>query len=205
MYGIHFEWGGGCMAAKNIEEAVEVMAQHLLEGQDIIELVDVEYVKEHTDWYLRVYIDKEGGIDIEDCQELSEKLEAELDEKNIAYKKDIQVGIMVETAAASLIADIFAKEADFFSIGTNDLTQYTLAIDRQNAKLDRFYDSHHPAVLKMIQMVIDSAHEEGIWAGICGELGADLTLTETFVKMGIDELSVSPAMVLPVRNKIINA
>ena len=90
-------------------------------------------------------------------------------------------------------------------IQADDLTQYTLAIDRQNAKLDRFYDSHHPAVLKMIQMVIDSAHEEGIWAGICGELGADLTLTETFVKMGIDELSVSPAMVLPVRNKIINA
>ena len=102
-------------------------------------------------------------------------------------------------------ADELAKEVDFFSIGTNDLTQYTLAIDRQNAKLDRFYDSHHPAVLKMIQMVIDSAHEEGIWAGICGELGADLTLTETFVKMGIDELSVSPAMVLPVRDKILNA
>ena len=112
---------------------------------------------------------------------------------------------MIETPAAVMIADHLAKEVDFFSIGTNDLTQYTLAIDRQNAKLDRFYDSHHPAVLKMIQMVIDSAHEEGIWAGICGELGADLTLTETFVKMGIDELSVSPAMVLPVRNKIINA
>ena len=102
-------------------------------------------------------------------------------------------------------ADELAKEVDFFSIGTNDLTQYTLAIDRQNAKLDQFYDSHHPAVLKMIQMVIDSAHKAGIWAGICGELGADLTLTETFVKMGIDELSVSPAMVLPVRDKILNA
>ena len=93
---------------------------------------------------------------------------------------------------------------DFFSIGTNDLTQYTLAIDRQNAKLDRFYDSHHPAVLKMIQMVIDSAHEEGIWAGICGELGADTSLTETFVSMGIDELSVSPSMVLKVREAVRN-
>ena len=119
--------------------------------------------------------------------------------------KEVEFGVMIETPAAVMIADDLAKEVDFFSIGTNDLTQYTLAIDRQNAKLDRFYDSHHPAVLKMIQMVIDSAHEEGIWAGICGELGADLTLTETFVKMGIDELSVSPAMVLPVRNKIINA
>ena len=95
------------------------------------------------------------------------------------------------------------KEVDFFSIGTNDLTQYTLAIDRQNAKLDMFYDSHHPAVLKMIQMVIDSAHKEGIWAGICGELGADTTLTEQFVAMGIDELSVSPAMVLPVRERVV--
>lgn len=110
---------------------------------------------------------------------------------------------MIETPAAVIIADELAKEVDFFSIGTNDLTQYTLAIDRQNAKLDMFYDSHHPAVLKMIQMVIDSAHKEGIWAGICGELGADTTLTEQFVAMGIDELSVSPAMVLPVRERVV--
>ena len=129
----------------------------------------------------------------------------ELDAEGIAYNKNLEIGIMMETPAACMMADVLAKEAAFFSIGTNDLTQYTLAIDRQNSKLDNIYDSHHPAVLKMIQMVIDSAHEEGIWAGICGELGADLTLTETFVKMGIDELSVSPAMVLPVRNKIINA
>ena len=114
-------------------------------------------------------------------------------------------GIVPVREPDRMIADELAKEVDFFSIGTNDLTQYTLAIDRQNAKLDQFYDSHHPAVLKMIQMVIDSAHKAGIWAGICGELGADLTLTETFVKMGIDELSVSPAMVLPVRDKILNA
>ena len=110
---------------------------------------------------------------------------------------------MVKTLPMSIIADELAKEVDFFSIGTNDLTQYTLAIDRQNAKLDMFYDSHHPAVLKMIQMVIDSAHKEGIWAGICGELGADTTLTEQFVAMGIDELSVSPAMVLPVRGRVV--
>lgn len=97
------------------------------------------------------------------------------------------------------------KRLTFSVLEPTDLTQYTLAIDRQNAKLDQFYDSHHPAVLKMIQMVIDSAHKAGIWAGICGDLGADLTLTETFVKMGIDELSVSPAMVLPVRDKILNA
>ena len=139
-----------------------------------------------------------------DIQKIVAEVAKELEEEKLPYAIPEQ-GIMIETPAAVMIADDLAKEVDFFSIGTNDLTQYTLAIDRQNAKLDRFYDSHHPAVLKMIQMVIDSAHEEGIWAGICGELGADLTLTETFVKMGIDELSVSPAMVLPVRNKIINA
>ena len=141
--------------------------------------------------------------EIREAKALIEEIKKELDEKGIAYNKEIKVGIMVETAAASLMADVFAKEVDFFSIGTNDLTQYTLAIDRQNAKLDMFYDSHHPAVLKMIQMVIDSAHKEGIWAGICGELGADTTLTEQFVAMGIDELSVSPAMVLPVRERVV--
>ena len=142
--------------------------------------------------------------EVKKVKEIMEEVKAELSAEGLPYK-EVEFGVMIETPAAVMIADDLAKEVDFFSIGTNDLTQYTLAIDRQNAKLDRFYDSHHPAVLKMIQMVIDSAHEEGIWAGICGELGADLTLTETFVKMGIDELSVSPAMVLPVRNKIINA
>ena len=106
---------------------------------------------------------------------------------------------MIETPAAVMISDELAKEVDFFSIGTNDLTQYTLAIDRQNLKLDRFYYSHHPAVLKMIQMTVENAHKQGIWAGICGELGADTTLTETFIKMGVDELSVSPTFVLPIR------
>lgn len=142
--------------------------------------------------------------EVQEIKKICAEVRAELDTSGIEYG-EVELGIMIETPAAVMISDLLAKEVDFFSIGTNDLTQYTLAIDRQNAKLDRFYDSHHPAVLKMIQMVIDSAHEEGIWAGICGELGADLTLTETFVKMGIDELSVSPAMVLPVRNKIINA
>ena len=112
---------------------------------------------------------------------------------------EVEEGIMIETPAAAIISDLLAKEVDFFSIGTNDLTQYTLAIDRQNSKLDEFYNPHHEAILRMIKMVIDNAHKEGIWAGICGELGADTELTERFVEMGIDELSVSPAFVLPIR------
>ena len=140
--------------------------------------------------------------EVQKVKEIMAEIRAELDAQKIPYGK-VEFGIMIETPAAVIIADELAKEVDFFSIGTNDLTQYTLAIDRQNAKLDMFYDSHHPAVLKMIQMVIDSAHKEGIWAGICGELGADTTLTEQFVAMGIDELSVSPAMVLPVRERVV--
>ena len=133
---------------------------------------------------------------------LANKKLKESDKDSVLRREEVSAKTVFDAVKAG---DELAKEVDFFSIGTNDLTQYTLAIDRQNAKLDQFYDSHHPAVLKMIQMVIDSAHKAGIWAGICGELGADLTLTETFVKMGIDELSVSPAMVLPVRDKILNA
>ena len=109
---------------------------------------------------------------------------------------------MIETPAAVMISDLLAKEVDFFSIGTNDLTQYTLAIDRQNPKLDNIYDSHHPAILRMIQMAIDNGHKENCWVGICGELGADTTLTEQFIRMGLDELSVSPTFVLPVRKVI---
>ena len=131
-------------------------------------------------------------------QEVCQKLT----EEGIPYKKP-QQGIMIETPAAVMISDLLAKEVDFFSIGTNDLTQYTLAIDRQNEKLDDFYDSHHPAVLRMIQMVVDNAHEAGIWAGICGELGADTSLTKEFLKMGVDELSVSPARILPIRKIIL--
>lgn len=129
------------------------------------------------------------------------KVKAELKEQGIPYE-DVEEGIMIETPAAVMISDLLAKEVDFFSIGTNDLTQYTLAIDRQNPKLDSIYDSHHPAVLRMIQMVIVNGHKESCWVGICGELGADITLTEEFVKMGIDELSVSPNMILPIRKRI---
>ena len=142
--------------------------------------------------------------EVQKAKEIIADVKKELTEQGISYK-DVEVGVMIETPAAVMIADDLAKEVDFFSIGTNDLTQYTLAIDRQNEHLDTFYNAHHPAVLRMIGMVAESAHKAGIWAGICGELGADLELTETFVKMGIDELSVSPSMVLPVRDKIIHS
>lgn len=134
-------------------------------------------------------------------KEIVKEVEKELQEENLPYAVPEQ-GIMIETPAAVMISAELAEHVDFFSIGTNDLTQYTLAIDRQNPKLDDFYDSHHPAILRMIQMVIDNGHKEGCWVGICGELGADTTLTETFLKMGIDELSVSPSMIFPVRDKI---
>lgn len=139
--------------------------------------------------------------EVQEIKKICEEVKAELTAAEIPYG-EIELGIMIETPAAVMISDLLAKEVDFFSIGTNDLTQYTLAIDRQNAKLDAFYDSHHPAVLRMIQMVIDNGHKEGCWVGICGELGADTTLTEQFIRMGIDELSVSPSMVLPVRKVI---
>ena len=131
------------------------------------------------------------------------EVKKELTEQGIPFKDDVEQGVMIETPAAVMISDLLAKEVDFFSIGTNDLTQYTLAIDRQNAKLDNIYDSHHEAVLRMIQMVIDNAHKEGIWAGICGELGADLTLTREFLAMGVDELSVSPGRILPIRKIVL--
>ncbi|MCM1541543.1 MAG: phosphoenolpyruvate--protein phosphotransferase [Blautia sp.] len=129
------------------------------------------------------------------------EVQEELDSIQIPYKIPEQ-GIMIETPAAVMISDELAEIVDFFSIGTNDLTQYTLAVDRQNAKLDDFYNPHHKAVLKMIRMVVDNAHKCGKWAGICGELGADLELTEEFVRMGVDELSVAPSMVLKVRKRI---
>lgn len=134
-------------------------------------------------------------------KKICEEIKAELSSGGIDYG-DVELGIMIETPASVMISDLLAKEVDFFSIGTNDLTQYTLAIDRQNSKLDNIYDYHHEAVLRMIKMVIDNGHKEGIWVGICGELGADTTLTETFIKMGIDELSVSPSFILPIRKII---
>lgn len=134
-------------------------------------------------------------------KEIVAEVKKELTEEGIPFA-EVEQGIMIETPAAAVISDLLAKEVDFFSIGTNDLTQYTLAIDRQNAKLDDFYDSHHEAILRMIRMVVENAHKEGIWAGICGELGADTTLTEEFVNMGVDELSVTPTFILPVRKII---
>lgn len=135
-------------------------------------------------------------------KEVLEEVRAELKADGIPYNEEMEIGIMIETPAAVMVSRELAKEVDFFSVGTNDLTQYTLAIDRQNPKLDDFYDPHHPAVLAMIQMAADSIHAEGKWIGICGELGADLEMTETFLKMGIDELSVSPSMILSVRKKV---
>ena len=139
--------------------------------------------------------------EVKEIKKIVESIKAELTEKGIEYG-EVEQGIMIETPAAVMISDLLAEEVDFFSIGTNDLTQYTLAIDRQNSKLDNIYDSHHPAVLRMIQKTIENGHKAGCWVGICGELGADTTLTETFLKMGIDELSVSPTFVLPIRKLI---
>lgn len=135
-------------------------------------------------------------------KEIVNEVEEELSSQGIAYGRPEQ-GIMIETPAAVMISDMLAEEVDFFSIGTNDLTQYALAIDRQNPSLDEFYDAHHPAVLRMIEMVVENAHKAGIWAGICGELGADLELTQKFLAMGVDELSVSPGRILPIRKIVL--
>ena len=140
--------------------------------------------------------------EVEKIKAIVEEVKAELDAEGITYGEPEQ-GIMIETPAAVMVSRELAEMVDFFSIGTNDLTQYTLAIDRQNASLDEFYDPHHPAVLRMIKMVVDSAHEAGKWAGICGELGADLELTRTFLEMGVDELSVTPKAILPIRKIIL--
>lgn len=140
--------------------------------------------------------------EVKKIKEIVNEVKAELKEQGIPYKDDVETGIMIETPAAALISDELAKEVDFFSIGTNDLTQYTLAIDRQNRLLEPFCNTHHKAILKLIKMSADNAHKEGKWIGICGELGADTTLTEEFLKMGIDELSVSANMVLKVRDKV---
>lgn len=139
--------------------------------------------------------------EVKQIKEIVNEIKKELDGQEIPYG-ETELGIMIETPAAVMISDLLAPEVDFFSIGTNDLTQYTLAIDRQNMKLDNIYDAHHPAILRMIQMTIENGHKHGCWVGICGELGADPGLTKTFVEMGIDELSVSPAFVLPTRKNI---
>ncbi|PWM64060.1 MAG: phosphoenolpyruvate--protein phosphotransferase [Subdoligranulum variabile] len=140
--------------------------------------------------------------EVREAKRMCEEVKRDLKREGIPYGEDVQIGIMIETPAAAVCSDRLAKEVDFFSIGTNDLTQYTLACDRQNNDLGRFYDPHHLAVLRLIQMVTENAHKNGIWVGICGELGADLTLTETFLAIGVDELSVSPRSVLPLRNAV---
>ncbi len=137
-----------------------------------------------------------------EIKEIARKVQAELTQEGIAFDASVELGIMIETPAAVMISGELAEDADFFSIGTNDLTQYTLALDRQNKELDRFYDPHHPAVIRMIRMVAQNAHAKGVWVGICGELGADPGLTDVFVEMGIDELSVSPSKILGIRAKV---
>ena len=140
--------------------------------------------------------------EVREAKKMCDRVKKELTEEGIHFDEDVQVGIMIETPAAAICSDRLAKEVDFFSCGTNDLTQYTLACDRQNDDLGRFFNPHHLAVLRELKMVCDNAHKNGIWVGICGELGADLKLTETFLSIGIDELSVSPRAVLPLRQKI---
>lgn len=140
--------------------------------------------------------------EVKKIKEMIRLVQEELTEEGVEFRKDVEIGVMIETPAAVMVSHEIAKEVDFFSVGTNDLTQYTLAIDRQNQKLESFYDAHHPAVLSMIRMAAENAHREGKWIGICGELAADLTLTETFLEMGIDELSVAPGMILPLRKTV---
>lgn len=143
--------------------------------------------------------------EVKEIKEFCAGIREELRNDGYRIGEDTELGIMVETPAAAIISDELAKEVDFFSVGTNDLTQYTLAIDRQNAKLDYFYDAHHPAVLRLLKLIVDNAHKAGIWAGICGELAADLSLTDTFLEMGYDELSVSPSRILPLRKNVIES
>ena len=140
--------------------------------------------------------------ELQDAKAVLEECKAELTAEGKKFSDKIEVGTMIETPAAVLVADDLAQECDFFSIGTNDLTQYTCALDRQNAKLEPFFDPHHPAVLKAIRMTIEAGHRHGIWVGICGELGADTALTETFLRMGVDELSMNAKSILPVRKII---
>ena len=140
--------------------------------------------------------------EVREARKMCEQVKSELTAEGIPYSDEVDIGIMIETPAAAVISDRLAKIVDFFSIGTNDLTQYTLACDRQNNDLGRFFNAHHPAVLRLIKLVVENAHKAGIWCGICGELGADPALTETFLSIGVDELSVSPRSVLPLRQKV---
>ena len=140
--------------------------------------------------------------ELEKINSICESVRAELKAEGVSIPDNVEHGIMIETPAAAVISDLLAPMCDFFSVGTNDLTQYTLACDRQNPKIEPFVDTHHEAILRLIKMAADNAHKHGCWIGICGELGADTTLTETFLRMGIDELSVSPTFVLKVRDQV---
>ncbi|XOQ47431.1 MAG: Phosphoenolpyruvate-protein phosphotransferase [Eubacteriales bacterium] len=140
--------------------------------------------------------------EVKDCKQLAKEVRGELQAQNIPFNPDVPLGIMVETPAAALVSDALAQEADFFSIGTNDLTQYTLAIDRQNSALERFFNPHHPAVLELIRLTVENSHRHGIWTGVCGELGADESLTRFFLDIGVDELSVSSSRILSIRKKV---
>ena len=142
--------------------------------------------------------------EVRETKKLIESVKKELDAEGLPYSDHVEIGIMIETPAAAVLSDRLAKEVDFFSCGTNDLTQYTLACDRQNNDLGRFYDPHHLSVVRLLKMVVENAHKNGVWVGICGELGADLEMTETFLAIGVDELSVSPRAVLPLRNAVRN-
>ena len=142
--------------------------------------------------------------EVRETKKLIESVKKELTAEGLPYSDHVEIGIMIETPAAAVLSDRLAKEVDFFSCGTNDLTQYTLACDRQNNDLGRFYDPHHLSVVRLLKMVVENAHKNGVWVGICGELGADLEMTETFLAIGVDELSVTPRAVLPLRNKVRN-
>ncbi|MBP3661080.1 MAG: phosphoenolpyruvate--protein phosphotransferase, partial [Oscillospiraceae bacterium] len=142
--------------------------------------------------------------EVRDTKRMIDSVKKELEAEGLPYSDHVEIGIMIETPAAAVLSDRLAKEVDFFSCGTNDLTQYTLACDRQNNDLGRFYDPHHLSVVRLLKMVVENAHKNGVWVGICGELGADLEMTETFLAIGVDELSVSPRAVLPLRNAIRN-
>ena len=140
--------------------------------------------------------------EVEKILGICEEVKNELRRDGIPFSDNVETGIMIETPAAAVISDLLAPLVDFFSVGTNDLTQYTLACDRQNPKLEQFCDTHHEAILRLIKMAADNAHKHGAWIGICGELAADTSLTETFLRMGIDELSVSAPYVLPLRDTV---
>ncbi len=140
--------------------------------------------------------------EVRETKKLIESVKKELDAEGLPYSDHVEIGVMIETPAAAVVSDRLAKEVDFFSCGTNDLTQYTLACDRQNNDLGRFYDPHHLSVVRLLKMVVENAHRNGVWVGICGELGADLDMLETFLAIGVDELSVTPRAVLPLRNKV---